>query len=130
MVHAFFHLAHLAEQLIFLIQFSIFIRIRVNLKYRTRELVFWVVLVYLSQSDIARDEVVDKLYLYNFINLTDCHADFFLGEYITFRAFDFTDDPCAIRNFLKRKTAVIFRCGSGNRIFLCIFCCACLKDAD
>ena len=26
--------------------------------------------------------------------------------------------------------AVILGCGSRNRIFLCIFCCACLKNAD
>ena len=130
MVHAFFHLANLTEQLVFLVQFAVAVGIRIDLEYRTCELVIGIVFIYLSQSDISRNKIIDKLYFHDLVYFTDCHADFFLGEYITFRASDFTDDPCAIRNFLKRKTAVIFGCGSRNRIFLCIFCCTCLKDAN
>ena len=34
-------------------QFSIFVCIRVNLEYRTRELVVWIIFIYFRQSDIA-----------------------------------------------------------------------------
>ena len=99
---------HFAKQRIVFIQFPIAISIGVNLKYRTRQLVVGIILINLCQSDIALNEVVDKFDFHNFVHLADCHGDFFLGEYISLRAFDFTDYPSSIRHFGKRKTTIIF----------------------
>lgn len=90
------------------IQFPIAIGIGVNLKYRTRQLVVGIILINLCQSDIALNEVVDKFDFHNFVHLANSHGDFFLGEYISLRAFDFTDYPSSIRHFGKRKTTIIF----------------------
>lgn len=52
--------------------------------------------------------LVDKFDFHNFVHLANSHGDFFLGEYISLRAFDFTDYPSSIRHFGKRKTTIIF----------------------
>ena len=104
--------------------------VSINLKFRTRELVVGIVLIHLCQPNVSTDAVVDEFNLHNLVHLADSHGDFFLREYKTFWAFDFTDNPCAIRYFLKRKTTVLCGYGSRNRCFLGKFSCASLKDAD
>lgn len=130
LVNAALKLGHRAKQHIVLIQFAVTIGIGINLEYRTRELVVWIVLIHLCQPNVSTDAVVDKGDFHNLVHLADIHGDFFLGEYKAFRAFDFTDNPSAIRYFLKRKTTVLCGYGSRNRCFLGKFSSASLKDAD
>ena len=113
-----------------LIQFAVAVGIGINLKFRTCELVVGIVLIHLCQPNVSTDAVVDEFNLHNLVHLADSHGDFFLGEYKAFWAFDFTDNPCAIRYFLKRKTTVLCGYGSRNRCFLGKFSRASLKDAD
>ena len=130
LINAALKLSHFAAQLIALIKFAVAVCISIDLKDRTCELVVRIIRINLSQFNISLDKVVYKLDFHDLIDLAHSYSDFFLGEYKTCRAFNFTDYPSAIRYFFKRKTAVIFRCGSLDSIFFCKLSSSRLKDTD
>ena len=122
--------AHFSQQFIAVIQFSVTVFICIDFKNSTGQLIVRIIFIHLCQLDAAGNKLIDQFNFHNLVYLADGYRNFFIGKYITRRAFNLTDDPVSIWHFSKRKTTVIFRCGSCNRCFGCKFLGTNLKDTD
>jgi len=69
--------------------------------------------------DVATDIFVDDLDLHDLTVCADGHGIDGIVQHEAGGLFDLTDIPSAVRNILKRKTAIFSRSGSQQSVFLC-----------
>ena len=69
--------------------------------------------------DVSTDILVDDFNLHDLTVCVDRHGIDGIIQHEAGGLFDLTDIPSAVRNILKRKTAIFSRSGSQQSVFLC-----------
>ena len=100
------------DKFIALVNYSVCVVVLIDFKGCTGELIFRVVLIYLSQGNIAHNKLIDDFDFYDLSVLFDNHVKDCFIENKTDRLLNLTNYPLTIRNIGKRKTTIF--CGSGS----------------
>ena len=118
-VFALFLFGQCAEQFITVVQLAVCVTVLIDLKGRSGQLIIGIFGIHLGQMDVSTDICVDDLDLHDLTVCTNRHGIDGIVQHKAGGLFDFTDIPSAVRNILKRKTAIFSRSGSQQSVFLC-----------
>ena len=97
----------LAQQLVALVQLFVAVGIAVHLELSPSELVVRVVLIHLSEPQVAVNALIGKGDFHNLPIFLHSNGDHFIGEDEPFRAFQLFQHPITVRHIGERKAAVV-----------------------